>query len=322
MDPGEILDLGLRVYQNIGLAMLKGVAVPAVFCFGAIAFILLFALPELTFTEHAGNTTAQIGEAIATLGVGIAVGGPLFLIGISYASGVVTFLVADYVDGRPVNESGAHASTRRLLLRLFWLHARQMLQAWSPMLLAFAGLAAGALLSEALPTGSMWPAVSALVSLGCFVAAIFVMPTILSRHALAAATVCLEEKRPGAAVSRSIELMRGQGWAPSGYFAIVQLFLVVLILVFLIWLGAQVSLGLFQSVTGFRGFNAWPMLSEIVEKALQLMPLFLAVWTIIPVWCTTTTLLYYERRIRLEGYDIFALAREVWRTDRQSRFEL
>jgi len=71
-----------------------------------------------------------------------------------------------------------------------------------------------------------------------------------------------------------------------------------------------------------RSLADWPYVGVILQKVLELFPLFLAIWIIIPVWCTTTTLLYYERRIRLEGYDILALAQEVWRADRQSRFQV
>jgi hypothetical protein len=45
-------------------------------------------------------------------------------------------------------------------------------------------------------------------------------------------------------------------------------------------------------------------------------------WVLIPVWCTTTTILYFERRIRLEGYDIELLARDMVRSRKESRFEL
>jgi hypothetical protein len=60
----------------------------------------------------------------------------------------------------------------------------------------------------------------------------------------------------------------------------------------------------------------------LVAKAVGLVPLFLWVWTLVPIWATTIAIIYYERRIRLEGYDIEALAADVWRTSRQTRFEL
>ncbi len=322
MESGEILDLAMRVYQNCGLALLRTTAVPALFCFAALAFVLQVAAPQLFVTEQAGSTAGQIGEAVATLGLGLLVGGPLFLIGASYASGVCVFLVSDFIDGRDPNEAAAHAGARRSLVRLFGFHIRELIQAWSPLLLAFAGMAAGALLADALPENNMWPAVAALLTVFFFVASFFVVPFVLARHALAAASICIENQRVGSAVRRSLNLMRGAHWAPSGYMTVVSLYLVVGLLGLLIWIGAGASVGLFRSLAGIETLHFSPALSAVLERALGMIPLFIAVWTIVPVWCTTTTLLYYERRIRLEGYDIFALAQEVWRTDRQSRFEL
>jgi hypothetical protein len=60
----------------------------------------------------------------------------------------------------------------------------------------------------------------------------------------------------------------------------------------------------------------------LIIGAIGYLATFLTIWTVIPVWCTTTTILYYERRIRLEGYDIESLAKDIWRADRHSRFEL
>lgn len=322
MDSGEVLDLALRLYQSIGLVMLKATALPSVFCFAAIAFITEFSIPMLFFTRTPGSTSGQIGEALATLGIGVAVGGPLFLIGIAYAAGVIVHLVSDYIGGRSPSEASAHRGARQRLGSLLLFNARDLIQAWSGMLLGFGGLVAGAVLADLLPGNDMWPALATLVAVFAFVAALFIMPWILARHALAPAVICLEGQRPGPAIRRSIDLMRGMGWAPSGYFTIVLLYCVELLLLLLIWIGAGASLGLVQSILDAQAMQSWPVIGVVLVKMLELAPLFVAIWTVIPVWFTTTTLLYFERRIRLEGYDIQLLAQEVWRSDRQSRFEL
>ena len=60
-------------------------------------------------------------------------------------------------------------------------------------------------------------------------------------------------------------------------------------------------------------------LRPIVEGVLALVPYFLSLWVVIPVWAVTVTIIYFERRVRLEGYDIEALAADVWHPEREDR---
>jgi hypothetical protein len=51
-------------------------------------------------------------------------------------------------------------------------------------------------------------------------------------------------------------------------------------------------------------------------RAFDLIPPFLIIWTLLPVWASVITIVYYERKIRLEGYDIDVLASEISRSSR------
>jgi hypothetical protein len=74
-----------------------------------------------------------------------------------------------------------------------------------------------------------------------------------------------------------------------------------------------------ENIRGLIG--GWPF-SPVLVEALGVLPYFLVIWTLMPLWAIATTIIYYDRRIRLEGYDIEALAEDVWRADRSRRFEL
>lgn len=322
MEPTEIMDLAMRVYQTFGLTMLRATAIPAIFCFASLVFVTEYIVPSFFTTRHAESTPAQVGEAGANLLLGFGVGGPLFLIGVSYASGVIVHLVADFIGGRPANEAGANAGARRLLGRLLLLNVRELFQAWSGVVIAFIALAAGSLLSDVLPDENLWPAVASLVAVLGFLFGGVAIPIVLSRHCLAPSAMVLEGERVRGAIRRSVELMKGSPWGPSGYGVTMLLFLAELLILLLIWVGASLSLGMLDALNQARALEGIPWIGVGLRAVLDYFPLFLAVWITIPVWCTTTTLLYYERRIRLEGYDIVSLAQEVWRTDRQSRFEL
>lgn len=322
MQAAEIMDLAFRVYQTFGLSLLKVTAIPALFCFASLMFWTEIVLPGLTRTSDASNLNVQVGEAMVSLSVAILAGGPLMLIGLSYATAVTVHLVSDFVGGRIPNEAAARAGARKSMGRLFWLNLREVFQAWSGILLSFGALGLSAMISDSAGSGSFLPILVSLVAIFGFLIGMCVLPWVMARHALAPAAIVLEDLRPGPAVSRSLQLMKGTPWSPSGYGAVVLLFLVELMLLFLIWVGAASSLGFLGLADRAQSLSEYPVVSAFATKFLSLFPLFLAVWIIIPVWCTTTTLLYYERRIRLEGYDILALAQEVWRSDRQNRFEL
>ncbi|MEQ1936128.1 MAG: hypothetical protein ABL962_19915, partial [Fimbriimonadaceae bacterium] len=101
-----------------------------------------------------------------------------------------------------------------------------------------------------------------------------------------------------------------------------NLFGIVFILLLLLAAGIGSGIGLLFS---FDEFNVWLESSsgaDLSTKLLEIIPTFLAIWLLVPVWAVTTTLIYFERRVRLEGYDIEALAQDVWRNDRDHRFEL
>ena len=61
---------------------------------------------------------------------------------------------------------------------------------------------------------------------------------------------------------------------------------------------------------------------DLGVQTLNSLPWFLTLWTLVPVWCTSATLLYYDRRTRAEGYDIEMLAKDMTPNVKQNRFEL
>ena len=132
----------------------------------------------------------------------------------------------------------------------------------------------------------------------------------------------LEGLKPREAARRSVALMKGIGPIQSGYGNVWTLYVVLFFVSLLVGLGLNGALGMLGFPDRFASHLDNLPYGGLLVEGLRLIPLFLWVWTIVPVWSVTITIIYYERRIRLEGYDIEALAADVWRTDRQNRFEL
>lgn len=321
MRPGEVLDMALAVYQSAGWQILRTTALPTVLCLACVAFILNYVLPSFGMTSDAENVKAQVGEAAWTLTIAMGVGGPLFLLGLAISSGIVISLVADFMLGRVPNTKSAVQAGMRSLKGLFALCMYELLIGWSGVL----GATVLMMISAVLPQNGTNDALAALFTgIGVFGYAFgwITLPLVLLRHALAPAAVVLEGAKPFQAARRSIALMRGSHWQPSGYGTGWLLLATLGILLLLLLPGMALSLQALGLSSDVRLFSDIPFLSQAIAQALGLLPYFLAIWTLVPVWCAGVTILYFERRIRLEGYDIEALAQDAWMADRSSRFEL
>jgi hypothetical protein len=322
MSSGEVIDAGLRVYQALGWTFLRITAVPALFCLAGFAFLVLYVLPGLTTTAQPMDIMVQIAEASVALAMALFIGGPLFLLGFSYSTAVITHLVADYVVGNPLDPAQAERQARGQLPKLFFVSMRELLLSVSGLGVAIALMMGGALLSEMTPETSALAGLVAFVGILGLFGGVLVFLYVASRHALAAPAAVLEDLSGRQAAARSKELFRAVPYHGSGTGAIwtlyFLLFFVGLLLVGGMFLSAQM-LGMFGILEGIS--QALPF-GDTILTALSLLPWYVVIWTLLPVWAATVVLVYYERRVRLEGYDIEALASEIGRHGRASRFDL
>lgn len=301
--------------------MLKSTALSSLFCFAAAAFILNFVLPGLLATRHPGEIQAEVFEAAIALLLGIVIGAPLFLLGLSYSSGVIVNLVAEFMLGREPSPEAARIAGAKALGRLFALSVYEAILSWTGVILAVGLLMLSALLPDSGFYGDAAPFVSLLAVLG-FILSFGMLPIVLIRYALAPAAATLENLGPMAAAKRSVQLMRGSPWQPSGYNTAWMFVGAILLLALLLLPGFTAALDAFGLSGEVRIFVGVPFLTEIVSGAASLLPLYLAVWTLVPVWCVGATILYFERRVRIEGFDIQMLSSDVRANDKRSRFEL
>lgn len=322
MMTSEILDVSLRTYRNLGWTFLKAGALPTLFCLAATLFLTQVVLPGFFTTRDADSLATQMLDSGTSVALGLLVAGPLFLIGFGITTSVVTSLVSDSMVGNLPSLEAAQRNARRTLSAVLRLTFREMLFASSGLLLSVALLMGSALLDRITSENNVLSGLTAGLGLLGISAGGLVFLFVVSRHALAGPALILENLKPAAAARRSHDLLKGEGWHPSGYGTI---WAVYLILAFLILaLGAGVSLSF--SLIGLSGWLESALrnvpYSTVFLTGVSFIPTFLVLWLTIPVWATTMTITYFERRIRKEGYDIEALASEVWRADRTSRFQL
>lgn len=322
MSSGEAIDIAVRIYQQLGWTFLKSTILPALFVVAALAFVKDYVLPSFFSTKDAASLTTQYGEVAFAIGLAILVGGPLVIIGVSMTTAIVTQLVSDYMLGNVPSLDGATRAAVRTLPTLIAVHFWEFLLACSGILAAFALSILSSTLDKTTGQENITAGIVALSAMMGFAAGGLIFLVVVSRHALAAPVAVLEGLKPRAAAKRSVELLRGSGPIVSGYGHIWSLYIVLFFVSFLMAAG----LSGFLSLIGFESFTASLFddlpYGGLLIKAVGLIPLMIWVWTMVPIWATSVAIVYYDRRIRLEGYDIEALAADVWRTDRQTRFEL
>ncbi len=322
MKTNEALDLAARAYQQTGRPMLQAVAVPSLFCLAGFAFFWSYAFPSLWTTRNPGSTQGQIAEAAVAMALAMFVAAPLFLIGASFATSVTTRLVADYMVGNVPHIEGAVRAARGKLGAMFKLLFRQLLFGSLFFLVAMGMLMASAFITVANPNSLEGPALIAGIATFGFIAGLAWVPFVMCRFALAPAAMMMEDLSAGEAMKRSANLLKAEGRTRSGYETVVN----GLILVCLLYLLGGWGLYALSSELGIGAFIADKVVgstwTDLLDSLFGYLPWYLVIWITIPLWSTVCTIVYFERRVRKEGFDIEVLAQDVWRTDQSRRFQL
>jgi hypothetical protein len=316
---GERLDLAMRVYRAVGLPILRQTAVPMVMVYLVVAFYLAFVFPRFFLTRDPDSVAVQAGEAAFTLAASLFVALPLLLQGASYAVAVVTRLTADCLVGEVPDEGAAAATARRLLPRMVLLNLRTVL---SGAFVLFGALAL-LLLSALLARFEAWfVLLSALLGMAGIAFSAIAMLIVVARHSLAPAALVLEKAPPGLAVRRSLDLLRHQNPHGSGYDGLTSVFGLTAVLAAVVGIGFGMAFGLVPVADLVPQLLGTSLPARALQDAAERIPWFLALWLATPAWAVATTILYLDRRIRLEGYDIDILQQDVRRSHREGRFQL
>ena len=320
MTPAELTDTAVGVYQELGGMVLRFTAVPTLLCVAALVFVTAFVFPALSTTNHPGNMSYQVGEAISALFIGLIVGGPLLGIGIGYSGVIITGIASDYMNGE-VPDPAMHArNARKLLWKVIVLCFTEVVLAMSAILVSSVALILSSLFSDN-PNNYAAGLVVFIAVLG-LVAGVVIAFAVVVRNILALPVLVIEGRRPREALRRGRQLMNARLYQPPGTGSASNALGVVILLIFFIGLGCLGLFDLFGLPNMIDSGLAGSPFHDLVLYAISALPWFLTMWSIVPVWCVSATVLYYERRTRLEGYDIQALARDLTKHGKENRFDV
>jgi hypothetical protein len=321
MTSGELTDTAVAVYQELGGIILRNTAVPTLVSLSAIVFILAYVFPTLGVTAHPQDIHAQLGEALFTILIGFGVGAPLFALGLSYSGAFVTGLVSDYMNGELPRPEYHAKEARKLLPKVLGLVVLQVLTAMLGLVIAVLLVMLSALLSEK-PSSDTIDSTIAACAIFAGVIGFIAMPIVLARQILALPSIVIERLSPWKGLKRSKGLMKATKLYVSGYGNAWAILFLIGFLILFVYGGIRLTLDTLSVSDHVSSFLSNSSFHDLGVQALNSVPWFLTLWTLVPVWCTSATLLYYDRRTRAEGYDIEMLAKDMTPNVKQNRFEL
>lgn len=304
----EMLDAAFWIYQRSAGKILVATAVPVSLFWAAAAYMAQIVLPSLAFTRTDGGTLDQLSEAVVSVSLGLLVAVPLAALGLGYSTARTIEIVApkirgDRVAAPPIPPWTAAGLAARVSII-------QLLYAGGFLLLCGALSAAGAAL-QFITGQDVWSILTGSVVVIAVTVGWIAIPIGYHVTALAVPAALIEGLKPRQAVRRSSRLLRSSiGQTPSSFVTLT----VALLLAFLAAVLVSVLSGILAAGdlgTVVRQVGGPTLFGPILESALLSLPAYVAVWLLAPVWAILTTLLYFDRIVRLEAYDIRLLLEDV-----------
>lgn len=321
MTTNEMADAAIRAYRALGGPCLRLTAVPALFATAAIYFLISYVLPLMTQTSDASNLNVQVGEAIVILGLAVGVALPLVIFSLAFSSALVTALVADFMVGNLPDPDSSRNLALKNIVRIFIFGVREAILGSGGLVLGALLLMVSALVGGSDTSNDFGGLISILGVLGITVGLI-ILPLVYGFESLAIPAMMVENVGVKAGAKRSRHLMKSNLRQPGGFGYVLNALATVFLLLLFLGAGFVAAFGLIASTEAGSAAVAPLNGNPLVDALWDIIPTFLTIWLLVPVWATMTTILYFERRVRLEGYDIETLGRDVGHVVKSNRFEL
>jgi hypothetical protein len=272
---GELLDRAVRLYRRHFLTFIGIIAIVQVPLVLLQTGFSLLTIQGVTGASDFSDTTFLAGS-IGSMVLAIL---SLLLVS-SLGTAALTRAIANSYLGQPVTLAGAY---------------RQIGKSWLVLVLALLLIF---LLGILLSLWWLIPCIGWFTGLGM----LLYLSLVISP--LTAPTVVLEKQRARAAVRRAWDLSRRRFWPVVGFVSVLFIFNLIfttvpaLLVSFLLEFGMDSAMG---------SFAQQQMVSTLVSSLTTLV--FSLIF--LPFQLTAMTLLYFDLRIRTEGFDLALLARSV-----------
>lgn len=309
LQTAEVIDIATRLYQSRARLLLARTAVPVLFCYLAAVFFQTFVLPDLFATAAGESFRQDLARLALAVVVTVFVAVPLFVYGLGQSQILSTRLASPYILGEPPPEEEPPL-TLRDSLRMTLLLGIAFFVSLAPLWTAAILFVFGGIIQASAPR-NIAAGVLATFAILILVCGIFLVPALLYRYTLAPVVLVVEGLPVRKSIQRGFELLKGQvyGGGPGG--AVLTAWILLLVVFLLTFSGFQLVFSLLTSTGALAAFVSESRVANLASAALAMVPGYLSVWILVPFWSSFATVLYYDRRVRLEALDIRILANDV-----------
>ncbi|RYG49367.1 hypothetical protein EON79_01575 [bacterium] len=310
MSGGELLDETLALYRASGAGLLIPLAVAALVMTAAENFFTSYVFFRLFETEQVDSVRGQMGEFVVNGALGLFVAAPIWIIALSYATAVSVRHVGWILLNQPTSPGEATRDARKTFPTLLRASAGVLLRSAAGLIIGVVVLLAGALISLEGASSRGIGQTMAVIGIVGLIVGFFWFIYAAGRFGLVAPVAVIEGLTGKALMRRTVDLIRATGRQGGAAGNVVAL---IVTSVFIKYVLESTMVQVLEGIdlpAIFRD-RIGGALGEAVAGALIMLPGVLALTLVLPFFTTAITVLYFERRVRIEGYDITALASDI-----------
>lgn len=305
-----MVELTERLYRRLFRRTAQEAGWTFALFFLATAFFGAVVLPNAFTTSSPENNWVQAGELTAAILGAVLIAAPMLAIAAAYLTGISVTLASQLILGEDLDVKEARARAAKRL----WITSRVI--AASLVRLAVLPAVTGVCLAAsafASTLGGPLALLFSIVSVGLFLLSGLMVPLLLVRLALSPLISALEDVPAKEVRLRNRALMRAQWGHPSGLGSIFALAGVCLVLGLLAWGGFALGVAIAQALADPLIQQLPNLVRRAVEGSLSLLAPTLALIFVLPYWSYGLTVIYFDRRVRLEGFDVMTLQEDILR---------
>jgi hypothetical protein len=313
MTLGDLLDAAFHLYRahflsfvgivallQVPLAMVQFLAQVLIGNRALVEWMRLSARPPQLRPGQSVFDVLPIGNLLATTAAVAGINILLSLFVQSLIAGALAHAIARCYMGQPLTITSAYLLGARrygsLILASLILTAAPL----AALLLVGGSVAGGAAAFAGRARPGLLIGLAALLALGSLLVVVPLLIFFGIRFLLATQAIVLEERGPLAGLGRSWRLVGGSFWRVLGIVATISI---------LIYILAGLPTTIVNVALSFAGGD--PLDNLVRNQAITTLVSQIGTILAQPIALTIYTLLYYDLRIRKEGYDIEILARQA-----------
>ncbi len=306
----EITETATSLFREFGAQLLARTFLSSVYFSGAILFLYSFLAPRTMQTVNPKSVGDQMLEFVLVAFLGTAAAIPLIAFGLSGVLTTCAVLVSTWIHAEEVQWNRIEQTASRHTVKVVGLIIRIGITILSATLGGLGLIAASGLLVKAVSTDSPWPGILtffgiALAGFGFVYACVTLGP-----RALAVSVLVSEQVGTKAAIQRSKFLGKARNRLEPGV-PLGTALNVFIALTFFSYIGVATIISLFPIQGYIERISTSLLIKRVLLSLVEIGPLVLGVWLTLPFAGILLSLSYFDRRARLEGYDILEVGRQL-----------